>query len=269
MKDWFIHLNPIWQATLMASLNWFFTALGASVVFGFKNLNRKVLDTMLGFASGVMLSATFWSLLLPSVEIARESKLPAWLPASLGLVIGWAFMRFLDLIVPHLHIGAPQGTEEGISTSWHKTLLLVLAVTLHNLPEGIIVGVGFAASAVSAEVASLPATVSLSLGIGIQDFPEGIAVAFPLRREGLSRWESFWYGQLSGLIEPIGAFLAVLGIIFAKSLLPYVMGFAGGAMLTVILEDLVPEFHSEANAHLAMFGLIIGFVLMMIMDLAI
>lgn len=268
MKEWFVQLNPAAQATLMASLNWFFTALGASVVFGFKNLSRKALDAMLGFASGVMLSAAFWSLLLPSVEIAKQSRLPPWLPPALGVIMGWVLMRFLDFFVPHLHIGAPPGAVEGRSTSWHRTLLLVLAVTLHNLPEGMIVGVSFVASSVSPQVASLSSSLALSLGVGIQDFPEGMAVAMPLRREGLSRWKSFFYGQLSGVIEPIGAVLVALGVGLAKTLLPYALSFAAGAMLTVVLEDLVPEFHSGANVHLAMFGLILGFVLMMVMDLA-
>jgi ZIP family zinc transporter len=269
MKEWFIHLNPIAQATLMASLNWFFTAMGASVVFGFKNLSRRALDVMLGFASGVMLSATFWSLLLPSTEISRQNHLPIWLPGSVGLLLGWIFMRGLDIVIPHLHIGAPEGGEEGLSTHWRKTLLLVLAVTLHNLPEGIIVGVSFSASSLNPQIAPLSASLALSLGVGIQDFPEGLAVAVPLRREGLSRWKSFFYGQLSGVVEPLGALLTAFGTTLAKAALPFAMGFSAGAMLTVILEDLVPEFHSEANAHLAMLGLMIGFILMMIMDLAI
>lgn len=252
----------------MASLNWLFTALGAITVFGFKKLNRKALDVMLGFASGVMLSATFWSLLLPSSEIARQIGAPPWLPPAVGVVAGWAFMRVLDVIIPHLHIGAPEGAVEGRATSWHRTLLLVLAVTLHNFPEGLVVGISFSASAINPTIAPLASSIILSLGVGIQDFPEGIAVAMPLRREGLSRWKSFFYGQLSGIVEPLGALIAVSGALAAQTLLPYLMGFSAGAMLTVILEDLVPEFYAEANAHLAMFGLICGFILMMIMDLA-
>jgi len=269
MKEWFIQLSPVLQATLMASLNWFFTAVGASSVFGFKNLSRKAMDTTLGFASGVMLSATFWSLLLPAVEIAKEAALPSWLPASIGILLGWVFMRGLDLFVPHLHIGAPSEMAEGKTSTWHRTLLLVLAVTLHNFPEGMIVGVVFSASALNAGTASLASALVLALGIGIQDLPEGMAVAVLLRREGLSSSKSFFYGQLSGVVEPLGALMIAFGTTMAKSLLPYTMGFAAGAMLTVILEDLVPEFHSEANAHLAMFGLMLGFILMMIMDLAI
>ncbi|MBC7328589.1 ZIP family metal transporter [bacterium] len=268
MKEWFVSLNPIWQATLAACLNWFFTTLGASVVFAFKDLKRKSLDLMLGFASGVMLSASFWSLLLPSIEIAKEQGLPQWLPASLGLLFGWFFMRGFDFLIPHLHIGAPPGSEEGKVTTWHRTLLLVSAVTLHNFPEGIIVGVVFAASALEPSYTSLSSALMLALGIGIQDFPEGMAISIPLRKEGLSRFKSFWYGQLSGIVEPLGAMFTIVGVVAAKKLLPYVMGFSAGAMLSVILEDLVPEFHSEANAHLAMFGLFLGFILMMIMDLS-
>lgn len=224
---------------------------------------------MLGFASGVMLSATFWSLLLPSTEIARQIGSPPWLPPTIGVIAGWAFMRLLDIFIPHLHIGAPEEAVEGRNTTWRRTLLLVLAVTLHNFPEGMVVGVSFTASRLSPEVASLASSIALSIGVGIQDFPEGIAVAIPLRREGLSKGASFFYGQLSGVVEPLGALLSAGSALGAKTLLPYLMGFSAGAMLTVVLEDLVPEFHSEANAHLAMFGLILGFVTMMIMDLAI
>lgn len=269
MKEWFFQLSPLSQATIMASLNWFFTTLGASTVFGFKKLSRKALDVMLGFASGVMLSATFWSLLLPASEISNQEGFPPWLPPAVGVIAGWIFMRLLDILIPHIHIGAPEEAVEGISTTWRKTFLLVSAVTLHNLPEGIVVGVTFAASGLNPEIAPITSAIALSIGVGIQDLPEGMAVALPLRREGLSRGKSFFYGQLSGIVEPIGALIAVGGTVLAQKLLPYLMGFSAGAMLTVVLEDLVPEFHSEANAHTAMFGLICGFVLMMIMDLAI
>lgn len=189
MAAWFADLQPVLQALLATGFTWFVTALGASVVFLFREIDRKTLDGMLGFAAGVMIAASYWSLLAPAIELAKDSTLPAWMPALTGFLVGGGFLWVLDRILPHLHLGFPMEEAEGIKTKWRRSVLLVLAITLHNIPEGLAVGVAFGALAANLPGASLAGAVALAIGIGIQNFPEGTAVSVPLRREGMGRLE--------------------------------------------------------------------------------
>jgi len=261
-------LNPVIQAFIATLFTWSLTALGAAVVIFTKNVNRKLLDTMLGFAAGVMIAASCWSLLIPSIEMARELGLPQWLPAAVGFLSGGIFMRIVDQILPHLHIGFPTNTAEGIKTSWQRSTLLILAITLHNIPEGLAVGVAFGAVASGFESASLGAAVALAIGIGIQNFPEGMAVSLPLRREGFSRSKSLWYGQLSGIVEPVAGVLGAALIMVFYPILPYALSFAAGAMIFVVIEELIPESQIGDNGDIATIGALLGFTTMMILDVA-
>ena len=268
MVDWFRALDPIVQALLATCFTWFVTALGAGLVFFFKSINRKVLDTMLGFAAGVMIAASYWSLLAPAIEMAEEGNGPSWLPATVGFLLGGAFLLAVDRILPHLHLGQPTEEAEGIKTSWQRSILLVLAITLHNFPEGLAVGVAFGALAAGLPSASLAAAVALALGIGIQNFPEGAAVSVPLRREGMSRLKSFWYGQISGAVEPIAGVLGAVAVVVAKPILPYALSFAAGAMIFVVVEELIPESQLESDTNIATIGAMLGFAVMMTLDVA-
>ncbi len=268
MGAWFTELNPIWQALVATLFTWFVTALGAGLVFFFKTINRKVLDGMLGFAAGVMIAASYWSLLAPAIEMAEEGSLPAWVPATVGFLSGGGFLWIIDKILPHLHLGFPLEEAEGIKTSWHRSVLLVLAITLHNIPEGLAIGVAFGALASDLPTASLAGAVALALGIGIQNFPEGTAVSVPLRREGFTRLKSFWYGQLSGIVEPIAGVVGALAVILMKPLLPYALAFAAGAMIFVVVEELIPESQLEKNTDIATMGAMVGFAVMMTLDVA-
>ena len=268
MVDWFKALDPIVQALLATCFTWFVTALGAGLVFFFKSINRKVLDTMLGFAAGVMIAASFWSLLAPAIEMAEEGNGPSWLPATVGFLLGGAFLLGVDKILPHLHLGQATEKAEGIKTSWQRSILLVLAITLHNFPEGLAVGVAFGALAADLPSASLAAAIALALGIGIQNFPEGAAVSVPLRREGMSRLKSFWYGQLSGAVEPIAGVLGAVAVVVAKPILPYALSFAAGAMIFVVVEELIPESQRESDTNIATIGAMLGFAVMMTLDVA-
>ena len=268
MFEWFSALHPIMQALVATLFTWFLTALGAALVFFFKQINRKVLDGMLGFAAGVMIAASYWSLLAPAIEMAEESNLPAWVPATVGFLMGGFFLWIVDKILPHLHLGFPMEEAEGIKTSWQRSILLVLAITLHNIPEGLAVGVAFGALAADLPAATLAGAVALALGIGIQNFPEGTAVSVPLRREGLSRLKSFWYGQLSGAVEPIAGVLGAAAVILIKPLLPYALSFAAGAMIYVVVEELIPESQLEKNTDIATIGAMLGFAVMMTLDVA-
>ena len=268
MVAWFTELNPIWQALVATLFTWFLTALGAGLVFFFKTINRKVLDGMLGFAAGVMIAASYWSLLAPAIEMAEGGSLPAWVPATVGFLSGGGFLWIIDKILPHLHLGFPLEEAEGIKTSWHRSVLLVLAITLHNIPEGLAIGVAFGALASDLPTASLAGAVALALGIGIQNFPEGTAVSVPLRREGFTRLKSFWYGQLSGIVEPIAGVLGALAVILMKPLLPYALAFAAGAMIFVVVEELIPESQLEKNTDIATMGAMVGFAVMMTLDVA-
>lgn len=265
--DWFLNLNPVIQALLATLFTWFVTALGAGMVFFFKTIQRKVLDGMLGFAAGVMIAASFWSLLSPAIEMAEASgDLPAWIPATTGFLMGALFLWLTDKILPHLHLGYPMSEAEGVSTGWQRSILLVLAITLHNIPEGLAVGVAFGAVAADLPSASLAGAVALALGIGIQNFPEGAAVSIPLRREGLSRMKSFWYGQLSGIVEPIAGLIGAVAVIYMRPILPYALSFAAGAMIFVVVEELIPESQLDKDTDIASLGAILGFAVMMALD---
>ena len=266
--DWFTGLHPVFQALIATLFTWLVTALGAGLVFFFKTVNRKVLDGMLGFAAGVMIAASFWSLLAPAIEMAEDSGLPAWVPATTGFLLGAMFLWLIDKILPHLHLGFDMEEAEGIKTHWRRSVLLVLAITLHNIPEGLAVGVAFGALAADVPSATLAGAVALALGIGIQNFPEGTAVSVPLRREGFSRLRSFWYGQLSGAVEPVAAVIGATAVILMRPILPYALSFAAGAMIFVVVEELIPESQLEKNTDLATMGAIAGFAVMMTLDVA-
>ena len=268
MTSWFIGLHPVAKALVATLFTWGVTACGAAVVFLFSQINRKVLDTMLGFAAGVMMAASYWSLLAPSIEMAAESGGPAWVPAVVGFLAGAMFLWLVDKVLPHLHLGLPISEAEGIRTGWHRSVLLVLAITLHNIPEGLAVGVAFGALAADLPSASLGGAVALALGIGIQNFPEGTAVSVPLRREGMSRLKSFWYGQLSGVVEPVAGVIGAAMVLVMHPLLPYALAFAAGAMIFVVVEELIPESQQEKNTDTATLGAIGGFTLMMTLDVA-
>ena len=266
--EWFVSLNPIYQALIATLFTWFVTAVGASIVFFFKTINRKVLDGMLGFAAGVMIAASFWSLLAPAIEMAEESNVPSWVPATVGFLAGAIFLWSIDKILPHLHLGFPMKDAEGLKTSWQRSILLVLAITLHNIPEGLAIGIAFGALAADLPSATLAGAVALAIGIGIQNFPEGAAVSVPLRREGFSRLKSFWYGQMSGAVEPIAGVIGAVAVIMMKPILPYALSFAAGAMIFVVVEELIPESQLEKNTDLATMGAMAGFAVMMTLDVA-
>ena len=268
MFSWFAELDPVLQALIATLFTWFVTALGAALVFFFKTINRKVLDAMLGFAAGVMIAASYWSLLAPAIEMAEESNLPAWIPAAVGFLMGGLFLWMADKIMPHLHLGFPMAEAEGLKTSWQRSVLLVLAITLHNIPEGLAVGVAFGALASDIPSATLAGAMALAMGIGIQNFPEGAAVSVPLRREGISRLKSFWYGQLSGMVEPVAGVIGAAAVILIKPILPYALSFAAGAMIYVVVEELIPESQLEKNTDVATLGAMLGFTVMMTLDVA-
>jgi len=217
---------------------------------------------------GVMIAASYWSLLAPAIEMSEGGSVPSWLPALVGFLAGAFFLRLIDRILPHLHPGMPIGEAEGIKTGWQRTTLLVLAITLHNIPEGLAVGVAFGAAAAGLESATLAGAVALAIGIGIQNFPEGTAVSMPLRREGVSRLKSFWYGQLSGIVEPVAGVVGASLVLIARPILPYALAFAAGAMIFVVIEELVPESQTKGHSHAATMGAILGFAVMMTLDVA-
>ena len=258
-------LPPVLQALLATMFTWGVTALGASLVFGTKQVGRKLLDAMLAFAAGVMIAASFWSLLAPSIELSARGPLPMWVPPLIGFLAGGVFLRALDLVLPHLHPG--HETVEGMPTSWRRSVLLVSAITLHNIPEGLAVGVAFGAAAVGIPGASLGAAIALAVGIGLQNFPEGTAVSMPLRREGMSRSKSFFFGQLSAVVEPVAGVLGAAAVVLAKPILPYALAFAAGAMIFVVAEELVPEA-KRGSPDIAAMSLMVGFAVMMTLDVA-
>ncbi|MCZ7661475.1 MAG: ZIP family metal transporter [Thermoleophilia bacterium] len=261
-------MHPVLQALVATAFTWVMTALGAAVVFLKKDIGPRPLDAMLGFAAGVMIAASYWSLLAPAIAMAEVSSTPAWIPAAVGFLGGGVVLWAIDKILPHLHMGFPLEEAEGLKTSWHRSILLVLAITLHNIPEGLAVGVAFGAAAVGLPEATLAGAAALAMGIGIQNFPEGTAVSMPLRREGLGRLRSFWYGQLSAAVEPAAAVIGALAVLLARPILPYALSFAAGAMIFVVVEELVPESQRGGNTDLATMGAMGGFVVMMILDVA-
>ncbi len=223
---------------------------------------------MLGFAAGVMIAASFWSLLAPAIEMSEGKDLPSWVPAVVGFLLGGIFLRVVDRVLPHLHIGFRTAEAEGIKTNWQRSTLLVLAITLHNIPEGLAVGVAFGSLAAGLTSATLGGAIALAIGIGIQNFPEGMAVSMPLRREGMSRRKSFWYGQLSAVVEPIAGVVGAVAVIVAQPILPYALAFAAGAMIFVVIEEVVPESQRGGNTDMATMGGMIGFAVMMLLDVA-
>lgn len=271
MAEWFQGLNPIIQALLAGCFTWGVTALGAALVFLTREMPRRFLDALLGFAAGVMIAASFWSLLVPAIDMAEAMGVPGWIPATVGFLLGGGFLRLADRFLPHLHPGLSMNQAEGVATAWQRTTLLVLAITLHNVPEGLAVGVAFGAAAEGAGVvsgATLAGAIALAIGIGLQNFPEGIAVAMPLRREGVSRLKSFWYGQLSAVVEPVMAVIGAAAVLMIRPLLPYALAFAAGAMIYVVVEELIPESQQSGYADLATVGTILGFTVMMILDVS-
>jgi ZIP family zinc transporter len=268
MVAFFEQFTPVIQSLIATTFTWGVTALGAAGVFLSKEINRKLMDGMLGFAAGIMIAASYWSLLAPSIEISESLGLPAYLPPAVGFLMGGFVLWGIDRLLPHLHMGLPMSSAEGIKTSWQRSILLVLAITLHNIPEGMAIGVAFGAAAAGIPGATVASAVALALGIGLQNFPEGLAISAPLRREGLSRGKSFWYGQLSAVVEPIGALIGAAAVISMRQLLPYALAFAAGAMIYVVIEELIPEAEQGQNTDIATGGAMIGFTIMMVLDVA-
>ncbi len=269
MYNWFAELSPIYQALLATLFTWFVTALGASVVFFFKNFSRTVLDWMMGFAAGVMIAASFWSLLAPAIEMAEmDGNGPSWLPALVGFISGGFFIWIINKIIPHIHPGIKNQKAEGLPSSLKRSILLVLAITLHNIPEGFAIGVAFGAITQDPTTATLGGAIALAIGIGLQNFPEGVSVSVPLRREGVSPGRSFWYGQLSGAVEPLAGVMGAAMVLMIRPLLPYALSFAAGAMIFVVVEELIPASQMEKHKNEATMGAIIGFAIMMTLDVA-
>ncbi|MAE61292.1 MAG: ZIP family metal transporter [Planctomycetaceae bacterium] len=271
MLDWFTNLNPVVQALLAGLFTWLITAIGALTVYLKRELPEAILDALLGFAAGVMIAASYWSLLAPAIAMAESRGGRAWMPAAIGFLLGAAFLRLADRLLPHLHPFLPVNQAEGLPTHWKRTTLLVAAITLHNIPEGLAVGVAFGAVVHAANLgvdASVASAIALAIGIGLQNFPEGIAVAMPLRRVGVGRFKCFWYGQLSAAVEPIAAVLGAWAVMVIAPLLPYALAFAAGAMIFVVVEELIPESQQRGRTDLATAGTIVGFTVMMILDVA-
>ena len=264
--QYFETIDPVLGALYASLFTWILTAAGAALVFFVRGMNRALLDGMLGFTGGVMVAASFWSLLAPGIEMSEGEGFVKVIPAVVGFAFGALFIFGLDKVLPHIHINFKD--SEGIKTPWHKTTLLVLAITMHNIPEGLAVGVLFGGVAAGIPEASISGAVALAIGIGIQNFPEGIAVSMPLRRQGVSRFKSFWYGQLSAIVEPFAAVLGALAVTFFTPILPYALSFAAGAMIFVVVEEVIPETQQDKYTDIATLGFIGGFIVMMILDVA-
>lgn len=267
LVQYFTDLDPVLAALYATTFTWLLTAAGASLVFFFKSMNRGVLDAMLGFTGGVMVAASFWSLLNPAIEMS-ERMYPgmSWMPAAVGFLFGALFIFGLDKVMPHLHINFGEEEKEGVKTQWHRTTLLVLAITLHNIPEGLAVGVLFGGASAGIEGATIAGAITLAIGIGIQNFPEGFAVAMPLRRHGVSRRKSFWYGQLSAIVEPIFGVIGAVAVVYMEPILPFALAFAAGAMIYVVVEEVIPETQRDKYTDVAVLGFIGGFLVMMCLD---
>src|SRR5210317_2493277 len=265
--DFFMQLNPVMQALLATLFTWALTAAGAALVFLKKTVSQKALDSMLGFAAGVMIAASFWSLLNPGIEMAEQMGQTPWLTAVIGFMGGGLFMRLTDKFLPHLHPGLKMDQREGVKTSWQRSTLLVLAITMHNIPEGLAVGVAFGPVAAGLPSATIGGAIALAIGIGIQNFPEGTAVSMPLRREGMSKGKSFLMGQASGIVEPIAGVLGAIFVLKMINILPYALCFAAGAMIFVVVEELIPESQRKTeNIDLVTMATMAGFTVMMILD---
>lgn len=269
LTNFFSGISPIWGALIATCFTWLVTAAGSSLVFFMKDMKRQVMDGMLGFTGGVMIAASFWSLLAPAIAMSEDDPdVAAWVPAAVGFALGAIFLFVMDKTLPHLHLNFEKSESEGIKTNWNKTVLLVLAITLHNIPEGLAVGVAFGAVAAGLPHADLGAAIALAIGIGLQNFPEGLAVSMPLRRQGVSRLKSFWYGQLSGLVEPIAGIIGAIAVLYIQPMLPYALAFAAGAMVYIVVEEVIPESQRDKYTDTSTLGFIGGFIIMMILDVA-
>lgn len=266
--DRLLEVNPILLALLATLFTWGVTALGAAMVFFFKTINKKILNSMLGFAAGVMIAASFWSLLKPAIELAEARGANPWIPALVGFLAGGGFIFLIDKILPHLHMSLSRDKAEGIKTQWQRSVLLILAITLHNIPEGLSVGVAFGALAHNPEAGMVTGAIALAIGIGLQNFPEGAAVSIPLRREGFSRLKAFNYGQMSGIVEPVAGITGAYLVYLITPLLPYALSFAAGAMIFVVVEELIPESQTGNETDLSTVGAMLGFATMMVLDVA-
>lgn len=269
IETFFSNIDPVWAAFIATVFTWLVTAAGASLVFFFKTMSRGVLDPMLGFTGGVMVAASFWSLLNPAIEIS-EKMYPglSWMPAAVGFLAGALFIFSLDKLMPHLHLNFGLEETEGIKSKLHKTTLLILAITLHNIPEGLAVGVLFGAASMGIQDTSIAGAIALAIGIGIQNFPEGIAVAMPLRRQGVTRFKSFWYGQLSAIVEPVAGVIGALAVMYIQPVLPFALAFAAGAMIFVVVEEVIPETQRDQYTDRSVLAFIAGFLVMMVLDVA-
>lgn len=268
MLETFASWPSAWQALAAATFTWSLTAVGAGAVFFFRDVSRKALDTALGFTAGVMIAASFWSLLNPAIEMSEQMGMIEWMPALVGFLAGAFAMRLVDYLLPHVHLFGDMTEVEGVKTTWRRTTLLVLAITLHNIPEGLAIGVAFGAVASGFDSATLSGAIALAIGIGLQNCPEGTAVAVPLRREGLSRMKAWWYGQLSAVVEPFAAVVGAVAVTMMRPMLPYALAFAAGAMIFVSVEEVIPESQSGGHGDMATLGAIIGFAVMMTLDVA-
>lgn len=268
IAEYLSNMNPIMMAFIATLFTWGVTALGSGLVFFFSSINQKVMNAMLGFAAGVMIAASFWSLLNPAIDMAEEAGMISWVPAVVGFLAGGLFLYLIDRVLPHLHIGLKLEEAEGIKTSWHRSVLLVLAITLHNIPEGLAVGVAFGALQHNSSPEQMTAALALAFGIGLQNFPEGAAVSVPLRREGFSKMKAFLYGQASGMVEPISGVIGALLVVMMQPLLPYALSFAAGAMIFVVIEELIPESQNGHDTDMSTIGAMIGFAIMMFLDVA-
>jgi ZIP family zinc transporter len=265
---WFVGLHPLSQSLVATLFTWLMTTVGAAMVFFAKDLNQKFFDAMLGFAGGIMIAVSYFSLLAPAVDMAIGAKLPSWVPVTAGFLLGGFFLWLVDKILPHINPSCPPERSEGIKTSWQRNTLLVMAITLHNIPEGLAVGVAFGAVAAGFVKANLTSAVLLTFGLGLQNLPEGFAVSLPLRFSGITRKKSFFYGQLSGIVEPMAAVLGALIVSSIRSMLPYALGFAAGAMFYVVIEEIIPGAQRCENSDLATIGAMLGFAVMMVMEVA-
>ncbi len=269
MLDTFLQLGPVTQALIATLFTWGVTALGAALVFLTREVHPKVMDSMLGFAAGVMIAASFWSLLAPGIALAEQMGQIPWLTAVIGFMGGGIFMRLVDRVLPHFHPGFEKGESEGIKTSWQRSTLMVMAITLHNIPEGLAVGVAFGAVAAELPSATIGSAIALAIGIGLQNFPEGTAVSMPLRREGMNRSKSFMLGQASGMVEPVAGVLGAFFVLHVQDVLPYALCFAAGAMVFVVVEELIPESQRiEKHIDMVTMATLTGFTVMMLLDVA-
>lgn len=264
--SYFESIDPVLAALLATLFTWGLTSLGASLVFFFKKMNRGLFDGMLGFTGGVMVAASFWSLLAPGIEMSTGEGFEKVVPAVVGFGLGALFIFGIDKVLPHLHVNFKMSEKEGVKSPWQKSVLLTLAITLHNIPEGLAIGVLFGGAAMGLEGASIGGAVALAIGIGLQNFPEGFAVAMPLRGQGMSRWKSFNYGQLSAIVEPVAAVLGAWAVMTFQPILPYALCFAAGAMIFVVVEEVIPESQQERFTDIATLGFIGGFMVMMTLD---